>query len=119
MRETTIERYLCRRVKELGGKAYKLQCPGNDGMPDRLVCLPGGRVYFVETKTPGETPRPLQQARFAELRELGFPVYILDDKRAVEIFIHAREAGCRSDCPHGHCVVSKTESRAAPIGGFS
>jgi len=93
MRETTIERYLCRRVKELGGKAYKLQSPGNDGMPDRLVCLPGGKVFFVETKAPGGHPRPLQQVRIAELQRLGCRVSVADSKQAVDEILQGGEAG--------------------------
>ena len=93
MRETTIERYLCRRVKELGGKAYKLQSPGNDGMPDRLVCLPGGRVFFVETKAPGQKPRPLQVCRHLELLRLGHTVWVTDSKDTVDRFIQVDAKG--------------------------
>jgi len=93
MRETTIERYLCQRVKELGGKAYKLQCPGSDGMPDRLVCLPGGRVFFVETKSPGKTPNPLQACRHLELLRLGFTAWVCDSKEMVDHFIRVDGKG--------------------------
>ncbi len=75
MRESTIEAYLRDRVKELGGKAYKFVSPGNDGVPDRLVCLPGGRAFFVETKRPGEKPTKLQRNRHRELRKMGFVVF--------------------------------------------
>jgi hypothetical protein len=47
-------------------------------MPDRLVLLPGGSIGFVEVKSPGEKPRPLQVARMGTLRNLGFKVYVLD-----------------------------------------
>lgn len=73
--EKQIEAYLGRRVKELGGKAYKFVSPGNDGVPDRMVCLPGGRIFFAETKTPGEKPGSQQRARHRELRKLGFVVF--------------------------------------------
>ena len=33
---------------------------------------------FVETKAPGKTPRPLQEARHNLLRRLGFKVYVID-----------------------------------------
>ena len=48
-------------------------------MPDRLVLLPKGKFAFVEVKTKGEKPRPLQLARHRLLRKLGFKVYVLDD----------------------------------------
>ncbi|MCL2531572.1 MAG: VRR-NUC domain-containing protein [Oscillospiraceae bacterium] len=87
MREKTVEQYLCRRVKEVGGKAYKLVSPGNDGMPDRLVCLPGGKVIFVETKAPGKTPDPRQLYRHLELLRLGLLPWTVDSKERVDQFI--------------------------------
>ena len=79
MREKIIEQHLVKAVKNSGGIAPKLVCPGFDGMPDRLVLLPGGKIGFVEVKAPGKEPRPLQVARHGLLRRLGFKVYILDD----------------------------------------
>ena len=57
----------------------KFTSPGMDGMPDRLVLLPQGHIGFVEVKTPGEKPRPLQLHRHEQLRRLGFQVYVLND----------------------------------------
>lgn len=74
MREKTIEKKLADAVKGRGGLAPKFTSPGFDGMPDRIVLLPGGRMAFVEVKA----PRPLQEARHRLLRQLGFKVYVLD-----------------------------------------
>ena len=52
MRESDIERRLVQGVKKLDGRAYKFVSPGNIGVPDRLVGLPGGVVLFVEEKAP-------------------------------------------------------------------
>ena len=60
MREKIIEQHLVKAVKNSGGIAPKLVSPGFDGMPDRLVLLPGGKIGFVEVKAPGKEPRPLQ-----------------------------------------------------------
>ena len=49
------------------------------GMPDRIVLLPGAHLGFVEVKAPGQKPRALQLRRHKQLRQLGFPVFILDD----------------------------------------
>lgn len=87
MRESTIEAYLRDRVKELGGKAYKFVSPGNDGVPDRLVCLPGGRVVFVELKAPGKKPTKLQELQQNRLKQMGFDVWVIDSKKAVDDFI--------------------------------
>ena len=78
MREKTIEQKLVIAVKAAGGICPKFTSPGLDGMPDRLVLIPGGRVAFVEVKAPGKKPRPLQLARHEKLRQLGFRVFILD-----------------------------------------
>ena len=78
MREKIIEQLLVKAVKNSGGIAPKLVSPGFDGMPDRLVLLPGGKIGVVEVKAPGKEPRPLQVARHGLLRRLGFKVYILD-----------------------------------------
>lgn len=78
MREKIIEQHLVKAVKNSGGIAPKLVCPGFDGMPDRLVLLTGGKIGFVEVKAPGKEPRPLQVARHGLLRRLGFKVYVLD-----------------------------------------
>ena len=80
MLEKSIERKLVDAVRKRGGLAPKFVSPGLDGMPDRIVLMPGGRLAFVEVKAPGKKPRPLQEARHRILRELGFTVYTLDDK---------------------------------------
>jgi len=53
MNEKYIEKLLVKHVKAAGGVALKLCCPGLDGMPDRPLLFPGGRIGFVEVKAPG------------------------------------------------------------------
>ena len=83
MREKTIEKKLSDEVKKRGGLAPKFTSPGFDGMPDRIVLMPGGRMAFVEVKARGKAPRPLQEARHRLLRQLGFPVYVLDNESEI------------------------------------
>ena len=78
MREKSIEQKLTLMVKKRGGICPKFVSPGFDGVPDRIVLLPGGRMAFVEVKAPGQKPRPLQIARQKLLEHLGFRVYVLD-----------------------------------------
>lgn len=87
MTEKQVEEYLKKGVKKIGGKAYKFVSPGNAGVPDRIVCLPDGRVVFVELKAPGEEPRPLQINRISELRAMRQVVVVLDSKESVDKFI--------------------------------
>ena len=79
MREKVIEAKLCCRVRDAGGMCPKLISPGMDGMPDRLILMPGARVAFAEIKAPNQKPRALQTYRHEQLRALGFPVYVVDD----------------------------------------
>ena len=83
MREKSIEKKLVNAVKGMGGIAPKFVSPGYDGMPDRIVLVPGGHMAFVEVKAPGEKPRALQLARHEMLRRLGFKVYVLDDEQQI------------------------------------
>ena len=83
MREKLIEQKLVHKVKAAGGIAPKFVSPGLDGMPDRLLLLPGGRMAFVEVKAPGEKPRPLQITRHRLLTKLGFKIYVLDDPEQI------------------------------------
>lgn len=83
MREKLIEQRLIRAVKAAGGIAVKFVSPGYDGMPDRIVLLPGGKMAFVEVKAHGMKPRPLQIRRHVLIRQLGFLVYVLDDERQI------------------------------------
>lgn len=83
MREKSIEQKLVKAVKDMEGIAPKITSPGFDGMPDRLVLLPGGLMAFVEVKAPGQKPRPLQLARHKLLRGLGFKVYVLDAEQQI------------------------------------
>ncbi|MCM1225083.1 MAG: VRR-NUC domain-containing protein [Lachnospiraceae bacterium] len=84
MREKQIEQKLVLAVKRRGGICPKFVAPGFDGMPDRIVLLPGGKIGFAEVKAPGKKPRPLQVARHGLLRRLGFKVYVLDDEKQIE-----------------------------------
>ena len=79
MREKNIEKQLVNAVKAEGGMCPKLVSPGTDGMPDRMVLLPEAHIGFVEVKAPGAKPRPLQERRHKQLRDLGFQVSVLDD----------------------------------------
>lgn len=87
MSEKEIEQQLLKAVRKMGGRAVKFMSPGFDGMPDRLVLLPGGRCGFVEVKAPGMKPRALQLVRHEMLKAWGFKVYVLDAIGQIEEII--------------------------------
>lgn len=73
--EKATEKYLRDEVKRIGGRAYKFVSPGNAGVPDRLICLPSGKLVFVELKSEGRHSTALQKRQQKLLRQLGFTVY--------------------------------------------
>lgn len=84
MREKDIEQILIRKVKKRDGLALKFISPNVNGVPDRLVLLPKGKIAFVELKAPGKKMRPLQIKRKTQLESLGFLVYCIDRKEEIE-----------------------------------
>lgn len=87
MKESYLEKRFCRMVTLAGGKAYKFISPGNDGVPDRLVILPGGRIGFVELKQNGKHPGKLQQVRIGELERLGCYAAVVDSLESAQAAI--------------------------------
>lgn len=87
MLESRIERALVRGIKRAGGWAIKLVSPGNAGVPDRLVLLPGGLVIFVELKQDTGRLSPLQKEMHTRLRELGMLVRTLYGMDQVHQFV--------------------------------
>lgn len=91
--EKDTEAYLCKEAKRHGGRAYKFISPGCAGVPDRIVVLPGGRIFFVETKSQGKTSTTLQKKIQCELRELGCTVYAeIDTKQKVNEIMRIESA---------------------------
>ena len=88
MLESEVEKRLFKKVKnELHGRAFKFISPGFNGVPDRIVLVPLGRIYFVELKAPGKKMRKLQEWVAWELIKLGFEHRVIDTKEKVDDFI--------------------------------
>ena len=81
--ERDIEQRLVKAVKAKGGLAPKFVSPGFDGVPDRIVLLPHGRIAFIELKAKGRKMRPLQVRRKRQLKALGFSVYCIDSPEQI------------------------------------
>lgn len=103
MRERDIERYLVKRVKELGGEVRKVKWLGRAHAPDRVVMLPTNGcvettrgtemplgyplhqpVIWVELKAPGEKPRPGQLREHERMRRMGQRVEVIDSLKGVD-----------------------------------
>lgn len=84
VRENKVETYLDDRAKALGGLTRKWVSPGRDGVPDRIMFLPGGRIIFVEVKTTGGKVSGTQEREIARLMLAGASVCIIYGRQAVD-----------------------------------
>ncbi len=87
MREIEVEKYLTQSVQKLGGLCYKFTSPGTAGVPDRLILLKG-KAAFAELKRPvGGRLSEIQKFRIKQLRNAGFKVEVLSNKKEVDDFV--------------------------------
>lgn len=74
--ESKHEKDLTQAVTQAGGLCLKLPAILYRGIPDRLVLLPGARIYFLELKRAGATTKKstaVHQSRFKKtLSSMGF-----------------------------------------------
>lgn len=89
MLEKDIERKLCDGVRALGGYAYKFTSPGNVGVPDRMVIMPGGRIRYVELKGENGKLSKMQDFQIRRLRRLGCIVMVVRGMEGVNAFLEA------------------------------
>jgi hypothetical protein len=86
-RESDIEKYLVKRVKDVGGQIRKAQWVGHVGAPDRRVMLPNRMPIWTELKAPGKKPEPHQIREHNRMRRLGELVEVIDSYEAVDNLI--------------------------------
>ena len=88
MLEKNIEAHLVKRVKEIGGIAYKFVSPAHRGVADRVVCLPNGVVWFVELKAPSGRLSPLQKVFEDDMARLRQRYVCLWSKEQVDAWVN-------------------------------
>lgn len=86
-REKQLEKYLRLRIEERGGACLKFVSPGQDGVPDRIIILPGSRVYFVELKTQTGKLSRIQKYQLKKLVDLGQCCCVVYGKSGVNDFL--------------------------------
>lgn len=106
--EAKIEKYLCDRVKMLGGEVRKVKWIGRRGAPDRLVMLPQTWIRYhdypmaevgafppqtiwVELKAPGKEPEPHQAREHKRMRDMGQRVEVIDSMEGVDNLLKGYE----------------------------
>ena len=87
MLESESEKKLVREIRKMGGMAYKFVSPGNTGVPDRIVILPGV-ITFVELKTETGRLSPGQKRQIGKLQDLGMKVVVLHGMKELEEFLN-------------------------------
>ena len=85
--EKQIETRFCKAVKKIGGMALKFSAQFKAGVPDRIVLMPEGKIYFVELKRENGAVSEIQKYVFKEFEELGFPVHVISSAKMIEEFI--------------------------------
>jgi len=93
MLEREIEKKLVDGVRKLGGRAYKFVSPGNDGVPDRIVVLPGRAPKFIELKIETGRLSSLQNVQINRLKDLGQDVRVLYGLEEVKRFLEEMQNG--------------------------
>lgn len=85
--EKKIEKKLRLGVEALGGLCLKFPAVFFAGIPDRLCIMPGGLVFFVETKGEGLKLKPRQIHVAKKLESLGIKVYVANNEAMVDQLI--------------------------------
>jgi hypothetical protein len=90
LKEEAVETELVMRVRAIGGRAEKVQVLSRRGFFDRLVVLPGGKVFFVECKRPkGGRLSPHQIERHRVYKALGVAIAIVTCSADIDQLLNA------------------------------
>ena len=85
--EKPLEARIKREVEKQGGLCIKLFSQWFTGLPDRMILMPAGRIYFVEMKSTGRNPSGRQKIVFETFQRLGFTVHVIDTDELIDNFI--------------------------------
>lgn len=85
--EQALERAATSYARAHGWLSYKFQSSGRAGVPDRLFIRPGGRVLFVEFKSPCGALSPLQRVEIAQLRAQGVAVEVCSSLATFQVLV--------------------------------
>lgn len=84
VKESSIEEYGRQQIVKMGWMCEKFTSPGKRSVPDRIISMDNGGVFFIEFKAPGKTPTKLQLLDHEKRRAMGFRVYVIDSKEGVD-----------------------------------
>lgn len=104
-RETPIENYLREQVETYGGMIEKHTSPGRVGVPDDLVTW-HREMDLVETKAKDGVPKAHQLRDHKRRAVYSVPVYLLDTKGKIDIYVRLRSRGDPARSLHSVPVCS-------------
>ena len=84
--EANIEKRMYLAVKELNGRCIKLNPLWNIGIPDRMILLPGSRIYFIELKDRSRISK-VQKVWIAWLLNAGFDARVVRGQTELKTFL--------------------------------
>ena len=87
MTEKQIERKLVEGIKKMCGVALKLVPASMMGIPDRLVLMNGGKMWFVELKAEDGKVSMKQEKMIKKLRDMGFDAKVVEGLSGVDEFL--------------------------------
>jgi Holliday junction resolvase len=86
--EKYLEKKLREEIRLRGGIALKYTSPYITGIPDRIVLMPNGKIYFIELKSKNKKPTEIQKHMIEKISNLSFYVRIIDDMDSLESFFN-------------------------------
>lgn len=86
--ESKLQSKICKDIQKSGWIVIKIMLCSKPGIPD-LIFLKDKKCIFVEVKSPGEKPEPLQEYWHRRLRDKGFEVYVID---TWEVYLSIKQA---------------------------
>lgn len=70
MLERDLQKNIVANLRKKGARVFKSDMPPR-GWPDLTILPRDGAVGFLEIKRPGNKPRPEQERRIQQIREMG------------------------------------------------
>lgn len=87
MTEKQLELKLKKEVEKLDGLCLKLVTPGFTGILDRLIILPGGKVWFVEVKKETGILSFRQRKVKQQLRNLNLNAEVIKNEMDLKVLL--------------------------------
>ena len=75
--EKAIEHHLGALVRLGGGLFWKFTSPGRQGVPDRMIVTPQGKIVFVELKTEDGRLSAIQRRTIAQMQAVHADVRVV------------------------------------------